>query len=265
MRPIASLSTDQAAGIRFVLTDIDDTLTSQGKLGLEAYSALWTLHRVGVHVVPVTGRPAGWCDLIARQWPVDAVIGENGAFVYYLSDEVLQEFYHPSIASQEVRERLEVLREEVLDTVPGTRVAKDQFARRFDLAIDFNEEPPHLGLDVANRVANICRRHGANAKISSIHVNAWFGDYDKLSMAQLFLNRFRGITPDQQNRFVLYCGDSPNDEPMFAHYPLSCGVANLKKSIDLLTSLPTFITENPNGAGFVELVNTLIEKRTSRQ
>ena len=68
--------------LEWFFTDIDDTLTSGGLLPPESFEALWMLHESGIRVVPVTGRPAGWCDHIARMWPVSGVVGENGSFFF---------------------------------------------------------------------------------------------------------------------------------------------------------------------------------------
>ncbi|MFC7611804.1 HAD-IIB family hydrolase [Teichococcus aestuarii] len=83
-RPLSDAPATGLAGLRYVLTDIDDTLTTDGRLPAEAYSALQALDAAGIAVIPVTGRPAGWCDAIARHWPVAAVVGENGALWYAL-------------------------------------------------------------------------------------------------------------------------------------------------------------------------------------
>ncbi|MBT3276318.1 MAG: HAD-IIB family hydrolase, partial [Spirochaetales bacterium] len=173
MRPIQDIDKGTLSGIKFICTDIDDTLTRDGKLKPEAYQALWSLHDADLKVIPVTGRPAGWCDLIARQWPVDAVVGENGAFAFYLEDSFLNHMYFPAIASQESGRRLDELLDVIRKEIPECRVSKDQFSRKFDLAIDFCEEPPDLGFETAQRIAALCELHGATAKISSIHVNAW--------------------------------------------------------------------------------------------
>ena len=192
MLPITNLTRDEARRVRTVLTDIDDTLTNDGKLPAEAYSALWRLREAGIRVIPVTGRSCGWCDLIAREWPADAVVGENGAVVYYLDGTHLRVFTHPSVADPAVHERLAAVRDACLREVAGCRVAKDQFSRVYDLAIDFAEEEPRLPLSDAERIRAVCERMGARAKVSSIHVNAWFGEYDKLSMAELFLSSVLG-------------------------------------------------------------------------
>jgi len=263
MIPIAEMPVGDRRAIRFVLTDIDDTLTDAGKLPAESYSALWRFHDAGIRVIPVTGRPAGWCDLICRHWPVDAVIGENGAFAFYLQDDRLKVMTHPSAPEPNAnRERLDAIAREVYEAVPGTRPAKDQFSRLYDVAIDFREEPPILGLDAARKIKSIFESHGARAKISSIHVNAWFGSYDKVSMAEhLLRERHRLETGDpQQNRQVAFCGDSPNDEPMFAAFRNSIGVANVTEYGPDLKTEPRYVTRLPVAGGFAEAAEVILDR-----
>ncbi len=245
--------------IKYVMCDIDDTITTDGKLSADAYCALWELYDSGISVIPVTGRPAGWCDLIVRQWPVSAVIGENGAFVYYIKDGLRQTFTHPQVADDNIKTRLLELQKACLSSIAGCRVAKDQFSRIYDLAIDFGEEPPHLGFEAADKIKALCTEHGATAKVSSIHVNAWFGNYDKLSMAKLFLTDHLG-EKDLKNS-VLFFGDSPNDEPMFSYFPHSCAVANIRPFLDKLSSPPTYIAEKESGEGFSRCVEFLLQNR----
>lgn len=276
-RPIGDFPAEASARVRYVLTDIDDTLTTNGYLSAAAYDALWELHFAGLRVIPVTGRPAGWCDLIIREWPVDAVIGENGAFVYFRPALIEQAaslggdsdgekdrittFTHPSVADEAVRARLDEVREAVLSEVPRSRVARDQFARIFDLAIDFREDPPELPLAEAQRIKSICERFGAQAKISSIHVNAWFGEYDKLSMARLFLATYLGMNDLDLTESVVYCGDSPNDEPMFRFFPLACAVANVARYLEFMEYRPAFVASKAGGEGFAEIVRVLLDRR----
>lgn len=261
MKPIETLPDDAARAVDFVLTDIDDTLTENGYLGPKAYGSLWALHRAGIRVIPVTGRPAGWCDLIVREWPVDGVVGENGAFVYYREGRMVRTMTHPSVAGRDVRGKLDEIRDAVLAEVPGSRVARDQFARLFDLAIDFREDPPELTLEDARRIKSICERYGANAKISSIHVNTWFGSYDKVTTSSMFLKGHYGVSDEELKHRVLFCGDSPNDEPMFRLFPLSCAVANIEEFAGLLGHEPGFVSRGSHGTGFAEIIDTLLEKR----
>jgi hypothetical protein len=260
--PIRLLDKGRAAGVRFVLFDIDDTITEEGLLLEESFSALWALRRAGIAAVPVTGRPAGWCDLIARQWPIAGVVGENGAFAFFMRDGHLQRLFHPAAADPESsRERLDRLGKEIITAVPGFRIAKDQSYRLFDLALDFAEEPPVLPLAAAVRAKELCEAAGARAKISSIHVNAWFGDYDKLSMSELFLVEVLGWNPSHEPDAVLFIGDSPNDEPMFERFALSCAVANFCRFQGLVRHLPAFITQLPYGRGFAEACSKVLDSR----
>lgn len=257
MRPLSEYSSSGTA-VRYVFTDIDDTMTNDGYLRDEAYAALWTLKRNGIVPIPVTGRPAGWCDLIIRQWPVAAVVGENGAFVYYREDDgSISTYTHSSLQGERNGSSLEEIRDAVLRRVPGSRVAKDQFCRLYDLAIDFREDPPDLGIEAAKTIKSIAEEYGAVAKISSIHVNIWFGSYDKLSMVREFM-RFRyGVNDDELRLAAAFSGDSPNDEPMFGFFPFSFGVGNLKDFSKLMKDLPHWIADGTGGLGFSQIVSAL--------
>jgi hypothetical protein len=255
---------NEARAIRFVLMDIDDTLTTEGKLTAESYTALWKLKRAGFVLVPITGRPAGWCDLIAREWPVDGVVGENGAFVFWEGEgKRLRSITHQSA----VRNDSPILQrtlDRVLAEVPRSRVAKDQFARLYDIAIDFAEEEPVLSIDKAIRIKAICEEEGLCAKISSIHVNAWLGDYDKLGMAIRYLAERFGYDDAQHRSQVLFAGDSPNDEPMFAHFPMACGVANVMRYKDMIRHYPAFVANEEGGAGFAEIAAILLQAHLTK-
>jgi HAD superfamily hydrolase (TIGR01484 family) len=262
VRRVNELDYEQAADVRFVLFDIDDTITKGGRLLESSYSALWRLEEAGLKAIPVTGRPAGWCDLIARQWPVDAVVGENGAFAFYLDNGKMTHLLHPEASDPETaQKRLVKVWERVFAEVPKARIAKDQFSRLFDLAIDFAEEEPLLPLETAILIREICESMGAQAKISSIHVNTWFGNYDKLSMAEILLANRYNYSPDCDRASVIYFGDSPNDEPMFRHFPLSVGVANVKHYLPLMKDPPAFITDASHGQGFAEGIEHLLGLR----
>ena len=265
MKPITAITNEEAAGVRYILMDIDDTLTREGKLLASSYSALWKLKEAGLKVIPVTGRPAGWCDLIAREWPVDGVVGENGALAFWEEPipgrlPALKAEYH-SNAVRNDHPVLKRVKERAFAGFPDLRIAKDQFARLFDLALDFAEEDPVLPLSAAERVRTIAEEEGAIAKVSSIHVNVWMGKYDKLSMAERFLaNRF-GWKSGVEDRQVIFVGDSPNDEPMFSRFPLACGVANVRRYEALIRNLPAFIASRECGEGFAEIAAVILERR----
>ncbi len=270
MLPISQLDPHIAQGIRYVLMDIDDTLTQRGKLLDSSYTALWRLHKAGLVVIPVTGRPAGWCDLIARQWPVDAVIGENGALVFWEEPAtqpggipVLKQRFHPE-AVRNNDGRLSLIQERVLQLDSRLRLAKDQPYRLFDVAIDFAEEEPVLPLELAVQAADLAKSLGGRAKVSSIHVNIWMGTYDKLSMAELFLLEQFRWDPLRERQQVLFVGDSPNDEPMFAAFLHSCAVANITKYTHLIKQPPAYVSNADCGDGFAEIVDRLLVLRSEQ-
>jgi HAD superfamily hydrolase (TIGR01484 family) len=256
MKPVRELDPH---GVEAVLLDIDDTLTTHGRLTAQAYDALERLQRSGKRVIPVTGRPAGWCDHIARMWPVDAVVGENGAFYFWHSGDRLQRRYSDDATTRAAkRGRLAALADMIIEAVPGSAIAADQAYRETDLAIDFCEDVPPLPLEAAERIAGLMREGGLTAKVSSIHVNGWFGDYDKLSMTQaLFRERF-GMELGERNAAVVFAGDSPNDAPMFGFFERSVGVANVRRFAPSLAHAPKFVTDAPYGAGFAELADHLL-------
>src|SRR5438105_7292825 len=222
MKPLASCPRAVLAGIRGVFTDVDETVSTAGHLTAEAYGALEALKQAGLLVVPVTGRPAGWCDHIARFWPVDAVVGENGAFWMWHDRKVRRlrtRFIQSDAERADGRRRLEAVRADVLREVTGTAIASDQPYRLADLAIDFCEDVPPLPRADVERIVAIFKRHGAEAKISSIHVNGWFGCYDKLTTSKTMMAELFGVDLERDAGLYAFSGDSPNDSPMFSFFP----------------------------------------------
>src|ERR1700726_2236037 len=201
IRPLSEFPAALRAAIRFVLLDIDDTLTTGGRLTAAAYGALEDLSQRGLRVIPVTGRPAGWCDLIARFWPVDAVIGENGAFYFRYDHKpraMTRRFWLSAEEREAARRRLDRLAAEIIAAVPGARIATDQPFRVADLAVDFAEDTGPLPPAEIDRIVALMHATGAVAKISSIHVNAWFGDWDKLAMTRRLFREIYGVDLDQE-------------------------------------------------------------------
>lgn len=245
--------------IKFVLTDIDDTLTENGLLNPAAFQALYHLQAKGIAVIPVTGRPAGWCELIARQWPVAGVVGENGAFYFSLkNNKMLRYFSIEESDRQKYQTQLQLIKQEILTKVPNCRISSDQFCRMFDLAIDICEDIAPLNDQEIHKILAIFNEHQAIAKKSSIHINAWFGDYDKKSAALVFLKSEFLLTDTQIQEQVVFIGDSPNDEPMWAYFKNSVGVANIRPYLPELTHHPKWITTASGGHGFVEMVTKII-------
>jgi hypothetical protein len=259
MKPLADWT--PGGPIRGVFCDLDDTLTTDGRLTADAFAALERLHEAGFAVVPITGRPAGWCDHIARMWPVDAVVGENGAF-YFCYDRaarsLAKRFRDDAATRERNRARLAAVRDRILREVPGAALASDQLYREADLAIDYCEDVPRLADGAIDRIVAIMRESGLTAKVSSIHVNGWFGDYDKLGMTKALLRERFGVDLDARRAEYVFVGDSPNDSPLFAHFPHSIGVANVRRFGARVEAWPAYVTRAAAGAGFVEVAERLL-------
>ncbi len=266
MRPLGEFPAPQRRAIDTVLSDIDDTLTLDGRLPAAAFGAMERLRAAGLRMIPVTGRPAGWCDHIARMWPVDGVVGENGAFYFRYDDStkrMLRRYWKDDAERAADRRRLAALGAEIVAAVPGAALASDQAYREADLAIDYCEDVPPLGAEAVARVVALFEAAGACAKVSSIHVNGWFGDYDKLTMTRLMLREVfdLDIDDDVTRRRVAFVGDSPNDVPMFDFFPHAVGVANLRDFAGQLATEPAWLTERSGGFGFAEFADALLAVR----
>ena len=264
MKALAEFPALQRRQIRNLLCDIDDTLTTDGRLTAAAFGALEALHAAGLRVVPVTGRPAGWCDHIARMWPVDGVVGENGAFYfrYDRASHAMRRRYAEDDAVRAAnRSRLDAIGERIVAAVPGCAISADQHYREADLAIDFCEDVPRLGDSAIQRIVTLMQENGLTAKVSSIHVNGWFGSYDKLGMSKTLFAECFGCNLDSADGETAFIGDSPNDAPMFAHFEHSVGVANVQAFAGRIASQPAWITREHSGAGFCEFANALLTAR----
>lgn len=270
-RPLDEASRDVFSQVEAVFFDIDDTFSGgrgQPRITADAYDALWKLYEAGFKVVPVTGRPAGWCDMIARMWPVTAVIGENGAFYVSMDysqkpPKLVKKYLEPQKIRDENARKLKRLKTAVLKEFPGAKTPSDQLYREFDLAIDFCEDVPRWPDKKVQKLLEFCRSKGATAKLSSIHVNTWFGKYDKLKCVQRMLSQVFHLRISN----IVYIGDSPNDEPFFEKVPFSVGVANVREFLGHhgkekgaeLKFAPAYITKASSGLGFAELAEKLLK------
>jgi HAD superfamily hydrolase (TIGR01484 family) len=261
MEPFSRCPAEICRKIRFVLTDIDDTLTCDGRLAARTYDALEQLHRAGFTIVPVTAAPAGWCDQIARMWPVDGVIGENGGF-YFVFDHhrrrMYRRFWLPHRDLPDSRERLTALAAQAVQGVAEAQPA-DHAYREITVAIEFATKAAHAS--ESDRVADRLRRSGANAAVNSLWVIGWLGDFDKLAMARRMMAEVFALDLAEERDSILYVGDSPNDEPMFGFFPNTVGVSTVRAFAERMEVLPKWVTEGAGGAGFVEVAETLLRYR----
>lgn len=264
MKPLSSFPEIDLRAVKYLLADIDDTITTEGRLTPGAYGALAQLQNAGLIVIPITGRPAGWCDHFARMWPINAIVGENGAFYFrYDHDHKIfqKRFSADPIERQNNRKHLNKVSQIILDQVPGCAMASDQLYREADIAIDFCEDVPPLSEHDVTKIVAIMEEYGLTAKVSSIHVNGWVGNYDKLTMTKTLMADLFDCDIEQHKEAFVFVGDSPNDQPMFKYFQNAVGVANLRKFDKDLAFKPAYVTELEAGSGFVELADRLIAAR----
>lgn len=264
IQSIKTIHAEIANGLLGLFFDIDETFTTHGRINYAAYRALWELKMAGLYVVPITGRSAGWCDHIARMWPVDGIVGENGALYFWFDEgerKLKKRFLDPGDIRAERRMRLALIRDEILASVPGTAIASDQHYRETDLAVDYCEDVTPLDQGAVARICEIFEKHGATCKVSSIHVNGWFGDYDKVGMTKIFARDRWGLDLDADKNRFLFCGDSPNDEPMFQYFPYTAGVKNIINFAENMKHLPAFVATQSGGEGFTEIVEAILKLR----
>ncbi|MBN2738811.1 MAG: HAD-IIB family hydrolase [Spirochaetales bacterium] len=262
---ISQIKPGLCKALDYFFTDIDDTLTTGGILPSESYAAIFALAQAGIKVVPVTGRPGGWCDMIARYWPVEAVIGENGAFYFSYdrhSKKMKRRYFFGDKEMDKARAALTEIEQQVREKIPRAKIAADQGFRLWDLAIDFKEDLPEpLSAEEIQSICRIFEDHGARYKVSSIHVNGWYGDFDKLGCVRRYLEDQAHQSWSDLRGKIIYIGDSLNDEPLFAGFDYSIGVANLKDFWGQLEYFPTYLTSRASGDGFVEAVKTILHYR----
>ncbi|MCO4773026.1 MAG: HAD family phosphatase [Deltaproteobacteria bacterium] len=270
MRPIADLSAAQARGVELLFSDIDGTITDEaGRIPAQVFAILEEARDAGLTVIPVTGRPAGWCDMIARTWPVAGVVGENGGLFFRRGtgaskgpDARMERIYTQDAPTRVAnRVRLTELTSKVLSAFPGAALASDQSYREFDIAVDFCEDVPRLPESDIDGIVRLLEEAGCHVKVSDIHVNAWFGEFDKASMCRRVGELLGLDLLGAHKERAVYFGDSPNDAPLFAAFPLAIGVANVAELAHRMETLPAFVTEGRGSDGFVQGVRRLLDLR----
>jgi HAD superfamily hydrolase (TIGR01484 family) len=248
--------------IRGVFTDIDDTLTTEGTITPDALQALHNLKVAGLMIIPITGRPVGWSMPFASTWPVDALVAENGAvaLVHNAQTNKVSKVYQQDQATRTHNfEQMQRIAQKVLQEIPGTVIAQDSAGRETDIAFDHSEFH-HLSPEQIQQVVALLNQEGMTATVSSIHINAWFGDHNKWHGAQWIFKELTGRDLNQELDQWVYVGDSTNDQVMFEHFTHSVGVANIKRFENELKHLPQYIANQERGAGFAEFVNLLLQK-----
>ena len=274
MHPLNTWPLEARRRITGIFTDIDDTLTTDGAITPEALAALGDLKACGLSVIAITGRPVGWSEPFAASWPVDAIVAENGAVLLqnihkntlqangYMGEQLSKSYQQADALRTSNYARMQQVGQRILQEVPGTVLARDSAGRETDMAIDHSEFT-HLPPEKIAQVVAIMQAQGMTATVSSIHINGWFGQHNKLVGACWAVRTFFGRDLNAEMDQWVYVGDSTNDQLMFEAFPNSVGVANVRRFEAQLTSLPRYITEGERGAGFAEVAKALLSARAN--
>jgi HAD superfamily hydrolase (TIGR01484 family) len=272
MKPLAAWPLAERRGLLGVLTDIDDTLTTDGVITPDALQALADLKAAGLAVIAITGRPVGWSEPFARSWPVDAIVAENGAVALHVTNPIslLRNNHVQSVLSKiylqdaDTRRtnfvRMQRVAQRVLAEVPGTQLAQDSPGRETDIAIDHSEYASLTAAQIGQAVA-ILQSEGMHATVSSIHINGWFGGHNKWEGARWIVDTLFGRNIEAERGRWAYVGDSTNDQPMFGALPHSIGVANVRCFEAQLAVKPRYITLGARGRGFAEVAQAVLAAR----
>jgi hypothetical protein len=258
MKDFAKAPQSTFAGIRFVLTDMDETLTYKGRLAARTYYALERLQRAGIKVIPVTAAPAGWCDQMARMWPVDGVIAENGG-LYIQRDDVhgvIRHYWHGDLERAVISDRLAEIGRRVLEIAPFAKYSDDQPFRLTSIAF---KKPGNVSDE--RGIVDAISVAGADVTVNNLWILAWLGGYDKLAMARRTLAGVYGVDIDVDCSQILYAGDSTNDAPMFGFFRHTVGVSTVRHYLAEIPTPPRWITAGPGGDGFVEIANSVLSTR----
>ncbi len=258
--PVSALSS-----VRYLFSDLDDTITTHGRLLPETYQTICDLESAGIKVVIVTGSSAGWCNCIARMWPIYAVIGEGGAF-YMLSHGVnkplMTREFVPSKERDDFLAYLAVTRNDLLRKFPWLSLSSDQFARVYDIAVELESvfsQQSKAHPELLFEVVDYLQSKGLNTKVSSIHINATLGSWDKLTSTKALTSEQLGMELTDILEESAFIGDSLNDEVMFGFFKYSIGVANVRKYKTTLNCAPKWITNGERGVGFAEFAQLLLK------
>ena len=263
MRPLSQWPATARRQLIGVFTDIDDTLTTDGVATGDALAAIAALREAGLHVIAVTGRPVGWSTPFARDWPVDAIVAENGAAALVQAPKQggLRKLYQQGDALRQANfARMQRVAARILGEIPGAMLSRDSTGRETDIAIDHSETTT-LPADCIAQVVALMQDEGMNATVSSIHINGWYGDHNKLSGARWIVRELFGRELDAEIGRWAYVGDSTNDELMFEAFPHSIGVANIRRFEAQLAHPPVYITQRERGAGFAEVADAILAVR----
>lgn len=267
MKPLSSLTSAEARALRGMVFDLDDTVLDHGALGLAAYGALFDLRASGLKLIACTGRPAGWGELVLRQWPIDAAIAENGAVALMRSPAAAGTpagIHSVDGCGRIERARrlasLRAIASNLCARFPEVALADDNLTRQTDVTLDIGEFR-HVRAEVIHELASAAEQAGVRTFLSSVHLHLTYEAADKASGSLSLLAQHFGEDERSAAAHYGFVGDSTNDAPAFAAFGTTFGVANVRAVLDRLPVPPVYIASRPMGEGFAEVASALILRR----
>ncbi|HEY9892145.1 MAG TPA: HAD family hydrolase [Candidatus Sericytochromatia bacterium] len=236
--------------LRLIATDMDGTLTFQGKFTASLLQAFEDLIAAALPVLIVTGRSAGWVSGLVSYLPVVGAIAENGGIFYSSDSEPVA--LTPINNLGEHRQKLAEAYQRLKLEFPQIQESSDNRFRLTDWTFDNRE----LTVTQLKRLDELCRSMGWGFTYSSVQCHIKPIAQDKAAGLMQVLAKY---FPDTQCQQVLTVGDSPNDASLFNPelFPLSVGVANVLDYASELIYQPAYVTQAVEGKGFCELVRFL--------
>ncbi|MCS6898362.1 MAG: HAD-IIB family hydrolase [Myxococcales bacterium] len=263
MRPLDQITEEEARRVEGLILDLDDTILDHGYLEEEAFGALHRVARSGLLSLIATGRPAGWGEVLARQWPVAGVVTENGAVAFQRIGAGVERFERVSPGERQQRRHLLECRVEALqERFPELRLADDNGLRRSDITLDVGERE-QVPAGLVREVVALAKSWGLRVTVSSIHLHLSLDGDDKASGVLWFLRERLGVDPTRALGRWAFVGDSLNDAPCFGAFSLTFGVANVSRYVSQLSRPPRYVAKGERGAGFAEIVGMLLARRGS--
>lgn len=252
MIPLTNLDQDRCQTIKLVATDFDGTLTENGQLTARAIDAISQLHIVGIQVIIVTGRSAGWVNALRQYLPIAGAIAENGG-LYYSDPNASPHFLVSLPPIAEHRKQLANFFQQLGSSFPHLQESSDNPFRFTDWTFDV----AGLSFETLTQLAKQCQQQGYSFTYSSVQCHIKPKTQDKAQGLQTVLKQY---FPHLSSEQILTIGDSPNDESLFnpEWFPLSVGVANIQDYWQKLSHPPQYVTQTGEGQGFSELAQHLI-------
>ncbi|NUN67340.1 HAD family phosphatase (plasmid) [Pseudanabaena biceps] len=249
---LLNLNQADLSDIRLIASDVDGTLTDNGKFSSDFIFTLLALQSAGIKVLLVTGRSAGWVSALVNYLPVVGATAENGEVFLQADGQQDLLFSVPNLSRHRIL--LENTFHHVKQLFPNLRPSADNQFRITDWTFDVD----NLSADDIQAISTQCDLMGWSFTYSNVQCHIKPLHQNK---ATGLLSVLKKYFPELNSQQVLTIGDSPNDKAMFNPdpFPISVGVANVRHYQNKMLHLPKYLTQASEFAGFAELAKLLLQ------